>query len=159
MKNKGHTYEIEGKATAADPYFEPVELLAIALGGAEEFLAEHPDIAEDKRAALQKMIAEERTRKTAELKTVMRRYSVALNQAKIFQARNQDEDYLVELTRQEPTVDAPGFIRLTAEDFHFRDAKLLKAISGASSVDIKTVEIELDDGFVYQPEFTLWFKV
>lgn len=159
MKTGKPTYTIEGKSSENDPYFEPSELLAIAFCGAASFLAEHPDISAEKRAAVEKMIAEERAKKEDELKTIMRRYKVALNQAKIFQARNQDEDCPIVLDRLDPTVDAPGFVKLSAEDLHFKDEKLLKAIAGASSVDVKTIEIELDDGFVYQPELTLWFKV
>lgn len=141
-----------------DTVFEPWEVIAIAFGGAEKFLAEEPNLSEEKIAALHEIIEKERQERTEKLKTIMRRYTVALNQAMIFQARNEDDSSIL-LQRCPPTIDEPGFVKLSADKLHFKMVSLLKAIGGASFVDIKTIEVEERDEKTSRPEITLWFSV
>lgn len=159
MEKKGKTIVIEGTAKPGDPVLTPAELLELALGGADAFLENHPDLSPEMRASVMKTRENQRKMKEEQLKTVMRRYKVALNHAKVYQARYQDDDYVIQLDRKEPSVDEEGYIKLTAEDFDFRDEKLLKAFAGASKISIQTKEVESEDGFEYWPQLIMQFRV
>lgn len=159
MEKKGKAIVIEGTAKPGDVVLEPHELMQVVMRGAASLLEEYPDMSDEKRALVNKLIQEERAQKAEQLKTVMRRYKVALNHAKVYQARYQDDDYVIQLDRKEPSVDEEGYIKLTAEDFDFRDEKLLKAFAGASKINIHTEEAETEDGYEYRVALALQFRV
>lgn len=159
MEEKGKTIVIEGNAKPGDPVLAPAELLELALCGADVFLENHPDLSPEMRASVMKTRENQRKAKEEQLKTVMRRYKVALNHAKVYQARYQDDGYVIQLDRKEPSVDEEGYVKLTAEDFDFHDARLLKAFAGASKINLHTEEEETQDGYEYRVALVMKFAV
>ena len=70
----------------------------------------------------------------------------------------QDEDYVVHLEHGEPAADQSGYIKLWAEDLEFCHDEILQVFTAASSVQIQTIEVEVENSYVFVPEVTFWFQ-
>ena len=138
---------------------EPYEIMEIAFIGAQEFLDRTPDISNEKRAVLEKIIHEEQKVGTEQLENLLKRFNNAVKIAKKFVADSKDDDYEIEIKVKQPAINEKGWIKLSAEDISISKKEILALISAASHVHINSAETELEDGYVYGVELVVEFKI
>lgn len=139
--------------------FDPYEIMAIAMIGAQEFIDRTPDISDEKRAVLEKIIQEEQKEGIDQLKNLLKRFNNAVKIAKKFVVDSKDDDYEIEMKVKVPAIKEKGWIKLSAENISISKKEISTLISAASNVRINSTETELEDGYVYGVELVVEFKI